>query len=115
MTTSHKLFLSTGIIISIFAALTLNAITTNSSAQGISTSNTSSEDQGSTCSPIYMNKSANTTSRNLSEANSLPGFHAIKKFDSNGTLIAAWGTKGSGDDSFYMPMELLLTQKVTFL
>ena len=77
MTTSHKLFLSTGIIISIFAALTINAITTNSSAQGISSSNTSSEDQNSTCSPIYMNKSANTTSRNLSEANSLPGFHAF--------------------------------------
>jgi streptogramin lyase len=30
----------------------------------------------------------------------LPGFHYVKKFDSNGTLISAWGTKGTGPGQF---------------
>jgi streptogramin lyase len=32
--------------------------------------------------------------------NDLPGFHYVKKFDSNGTLISAWGTKGTGPGQF---------------
>src|SRR6058998_2243847 len=32
--------------------------------------------------------------------NDLPGFHYVKKFNSNGTLIAAWGTKGTGPGQF---------------
>ncbi|MDW0308633.1 MAG: hypothetical protein QN543_08505, partial [Nitrososphaeraceae archaeon] len=28
--------------------------------------------------------------------NDLPGFHYVKKFDSNGTLVSALGTKGTG-------------------
>ena len=32
--------------------------------------------------------------------NDLPGFHYVKKFDSNGTLISAWGTKGIGQGQF---------------
>jgi hypothetical protein len=32
--------------------------------------------------------------------NDLPGFHYVKKFDSNGTLISAWGTKGTGQGQF---------------
>lgn len=30
----------------------------------------------------------------------LPGFHYVKKFNSNGTLISAWGTKGTGPGQF---------------
>ncbi len=30
----------------------------------------------------------------------LPGFHYVKKFDSNGTLISACGTKGTGPGQF---------------
>jgi streptogramin lyase len=30
----------------------------------------------------------------------LPGFHYVKKFDSNGTLISAFGTKGTGPGQF---------------
>ncbi|MFZ0628553.1 MAG: hypothetical protein WAM16_04570, partial [Nitrososphaeraceae archaeon] len=30
----------------------------------------------------------------------LPGFHYVKKFDSNGTLISAWGPKGTGPGQF---------------
>ena len=30
----------------------------------------------------------------------LPGFHYVKKFDSNGTLITAWGIKGTGPGQF---------------
>ncbi len=58
------------------------------------------EDQSAVCSPIYIAKSANSTSRQISENNSLPGFHAVKKFDTNGKLVAAWGTKGTGDGQF---------------
>jgi streptogramin lyase len=32
--------------------------------------------------------------------NDLPGFHYVKKFTSNGTLIIAWGTKGTGPGQF---------------
>lgn len=32
--------------------------------------------------------------------NDLQGFHFVKKFDSNGTLISAWGTKGIGPGQF---------------
>ena len=32
--------------------------------------------------------------------NDLNGFHYVKKFDSNGTLITAWGTKGTGPGQF---------------
>lgn len=32
--------------------------------------------------------------------NDLPGFHFVKKFDSNGTLISAWGIKGTGPGQF---------------
>ena len=32
--------------------------------------------------------------------NDLPGFHYVKKFDSNGNLITAWGTKGTGPGQF---------------
>ena len=32
--------------------------------------------------------------------NDLDGFHYVKKFDSNGTLITAWGTKGTGPGQF---------------
>jgi streptogramin lyase len=32
--------------------------------------------------------------------NDLPGFHYVKKFDSNGTLLSAWGTKGTGPGQF---------------
>ncbi|MDW0135407.1 MAG: 6-bladed beta-propeller, partial [Nitrososphaeraceae archaeon] len=32
--------------------------------------------------------------------NDLPGFHYVKKFDSNGTLVSAWGTKGTGPGEF---------------
>jgi sugar lactone lactonase YvrE len=32
--------------------------------------------------------------------NDLQGFHFVKKFDSNGTLISAWGTKGTGPGQF---------------
>ena len=87
-----KLVLCIGISISIFAALAFNFVT-SLNVEAVSTS-PSNEDQNSTCSPIYLAKSLNTTSRNFSETNNLPGFHAIKKFDRNGTLVAAWGTKG---------------------
>jgi hypothetical protein len=30
----------------------------------------------------------------------LPGFHYVKKFDRNGSLISAWGTKGTGPGQF---------------
>ena len=32
--------------------------------------------------------------------NDLPGFHYVKKFTSNGTLITAWGTQGTGPGQF---------------
>jgi len=34
-------------------------------------------------------------------SNDLQGFHFVKKFDSNGTLISAWGTKGAGPGQFF--------------
>ncbi|MGE5685802.1 MAG: 6-bladed beta-propeller, partial [Nitrososphaerota archaeon] len=47
----------------------------------------------------------NTISVNKSDGvgpvtNDLPGFHYVKKFDSNGTLISTWGTKGTGPGQF---------------
>ena len=56
------------------------------------TPQSTTEEQDSVCSPIYIAKTANSTSRGISEANSLAGFHAVKKFDSNGTLVAVWGS-----------------------
>ena len=42
----------------------------------------------------------NSTSGVGPVTNDLPGFHYVKKFDSNGTLITAWGIKGTGPGQF---------------
>ena len=83
----------------LFLSLSLSLYCASSVHFDIATSQTS-EEQDSVCSPIYIAKTVNSTSRGISEANSLPGFHAVKKFDSNGTLVGVWGTKGTGDGQF---------------
>jgi sugar lactone lactonase YvrE len=42
----------------------------------------------------------NNSDRVEPNTDNLPGFHYVKKFDSNGTLISAWGTKGTGPGQF---------------
>src|SRR6476646_1465847 len=98
MKTSSKILLILGLPVFLYFASSLH-FNTSSYVSGI-TPQSAAEEQGSVCSPIYIAKAANSTSRGMSEANSLPGFHAVKKFDNNGTLIAAWGTKGRGDGQF---------------
>lgn len=55
------------------------------------------QDQKIVCSPVYMHKSSGSKSRQVSEANPLEGFHAVKKFDADGNLVTVLGTKGKGD------------------
>jgi len=45
-------------------------------------------------------KSQNNSIGSGPVTNDLPGFHYMKKFTNNGTLITAWGTKGTGPGQF---------------
>lgn len=47
-----------------------------------------------------MQKTSGSKSRQISEANPLEGFHAVKKFDADANLVALWGTKGEGEGQF---------------
>lgn len=55
------------------------------------------EDQGQYVSNVVL---ANKSHEVGIVSNDLQGFHFVKKFDSNGTLISAWGTKGTGPGQF---------------
>jgi len=51
---------------------------------------------------LYVSNASVRNNQNSSKliTNDLPGFHYVKKFNSNGTLELAWGTKGIGQGQF---------------
>jgi streptogramin lyase len=94
---AFPILLSLTLILSVFFVLNLQAIYSQSSEDAKSLNCKDNTDQSQ-----YV---MNTMSVNKSDGagpvtDDLQGFHYIKKFDSNGTLISAWGTKGTGPGQF---------------
>ena len=89
--------LSLTIIFSIFSSLNFQVTYSQTSEDPKSLNCKDNRDQ--------LQYVTNTISVNKSDGvgpvtNDLPGFHYVKKFDSNGTLISTWGTKGTGPGQF---------------
>ena len=95
-----KLFavlLSLTVILSSLSILNFHSVYSQNSEDAKSLNCKDNTDQSQYVSNVQLQNKSNGLGP---VTNDLPGFHYVKKFDSNGTLITAWGTKGTGPGQF---------------
>jgi hypothetical protein len=89
--------LSLTLILSSLSILNFQSIYSQGSEDAKSLNCKDNKDQSQYVSNVGLQNKSNGSGL---VTNDLPGFHYVKKFDSNGTLITAWGTKGTGPGQF---------------
>ncbi|MGI0034051.1 MAG: 6-bladed beta-propeller [Nitrososphaeraceae archaeon] len=92
-----SVILSLSLILLSLSILNFQSIYSQSSEDEKSTNCSDNEDQSRYVSNVVL---PNKSDGGGPATDDLPGFHYVKKFDSNGTLISAWGTKGTGPGQF---------------
>ena len=92
-----SIVLSLSLILSSLSIMTFHSVYSQSSEDAKSLNCKDNADQSQYVTNVAMQ---NKSSGSGPVTNDLPGFHYVKKFTSNGTLITAWGTKGTGPGQF---------------
>jgi sugar lactone lactonase YvrE len=92
-----SVFLSLALMLLSLSFLNIQSIYSQTSEDAKSQNCKDNKDQSQYVSNVVL---ANKSGGLSPVTDDLPGFHYVKKFDSNGTLISAFGTKGTGPGQF---------------